>query len=337
MAKSPKAFNRLYVNMIKAGEAGGALEVILQRLAEFRNGPKSLKRKVKGAMIYPVVVVIVAVGILTFIMIKIVPAFEKIFKDFGLKLPAMTAVADRHLQLHRQLLVPAPGHPDRHLAVHQADAQVPAGRMGWDMFMLKMPVFGPLGREEHRRPHHADARHAGGQRRADPRRACTSPARPPATPLFERLYGKVNEAIREGESIAKPMKENSQAGLPPGGHVLLVRRCWATAGAHLLHAQHATIAYASVACSWVPVVHDAHEQARGRRPGGEHGRRGRGDGRTRHDALQGGRHLRRRSQTLTDSLMSLLEPLLIIFLGGVVGFIVISLFMPLVDLISKLS
>src|SRR3972149_337264 len=54
MAKSPKAFNRLYVNMIKAGEAGGALEVILQRLAEFQERAASLKRKVKGAMVYPI-------------------------------------------------------------------------------------------------------------------------------------------------------------------------------------------------------------------------------------------------------------------------------------------
>ena len=74
MAKSPKCFDRLYVNMIKAGEAGGALEVILQRLADFQERAESLKRKVKGAMIYPIVVISVAVGILTFIMIKIVPA-----------------------------------------------------------------------------------------------------------------------------------------------------------------------------------------------------------------------------------------------------------------------
>src|SRR4051794_36995654 len=74
MAKAPKAFNRLYVNMIKAGEAGGALEIILRRLAEFQERSQSLKRKIKGAMIYPIVVISVAVGILTFIMIKIVPS-----------------------------------------------------------------------------------------------------------------------------------------------------------------------------------------------------------------------------------------------------------------------
>src|SRR3989304_2590377 len=90
MAKSPKCFNRLYVNMIKAGEAGGALELILQRLADFQERSESLKRKVKGAMIYPVVVVLVAVLILTFLMIKIVPEFRKIFDEFDLDLPPMT-------------------------------------------------------------------------------------------------------------------------------------------------------------------------------------------------------------------------------------------------------
>ncbi|MCB1511503.1 MAG: type II secretion system F family protein, partial [Hyphomicrobiaceae bacterium] len=92
MAKSPKAFDRLYVNMIKAGEAGGALELILQRLADFKERAESLKRKVRGAMIYPIMVVFVAVAILTFIMISIVPSFVEIFADFDLELPRMTIV-----------------------------------------------------------------------------------------------------------------------------------------------------------------------------------------------------------------------------------------------------
>src|SRR3972149_1031775 len=92
MAKSPKAFNRLYVNMIKAGEAGGALEVILQRLAEFQERSQTLKRKVKGALVYPITVVIFAVGILTFIMWKIVPSFKRIFHDFKSDLPIPTKI-----------------------------------------------------------------------------------------------------------------------------------------------------------------------------------------------------------------------------------------------------
>ena len=90
MARQPKAFDDLYVNMVKAGEAGGALEVILQRLAEFKEKSQSLQRKVKGAMIYPVAVILVATAIVGFIMVYIIPKFKKIFEDFGIELPSIT-------------------------------------------------------------------------------------------------------------------------------------------------------------------------------------------------------------------------------------------------------
>ena len=89
-AKHPKAFDRLYCNMIKAGEAGGALEAILQRLADFKEKSQSLKRRIKSAMVYPVVVIFVACVIVGFILYFIIPKFEAIFKDFNLPLPKMT-------------------------------------------------------------------------------------------------------------------------------------------------------------------------------------------------------------------------------------------------------
>ncbi len=96
MAKQPKAFDNLYVNMVKAGEAGGALEIILQRLAEFKERSQSLKRKVQGAMIYPIAVITVATGIVGFIMYWIIPKFKKIFAGLRHRAPRHHHLADSH-------------------------------------------------------------------------------------------------------------------------------------------------------------------------------------------------------------------------------------------------
>lgn len=90
MAKHPRAFDRLYVKMVNAGEIGGVLDIILQRLAEFMENAQRLKRKIIGAMVYPAVVVFVAIAIVTFIMWFIIPKFEEIFVEFGVPLPKLT-------------------------------------------------------------------------------------------------------------------------------------------------------------------------------------------------------------------------------------------------------
>ncbi len=90
LAKHPREFDRLYVNMVRAGEVGGMLEVVLQRLATFMERRQALKRRVKSAMVYPVAVLVVAVGIVWFLLSYVVPEFAVIFEDFGASLPWMT-------------------------------------------------------------------------------------------------------------------------------------------------------------------------------------------------------------------------------------------------------
>ncbi len=216
MSKSPKAFDRLYVNMIKAGEAGGALEVILQRLAEFLERAEALKRKVKGAMIYPIIVVMVAVGILTFIMIKIVPTFQAIFEDFGTTLPAATQllVQISHYTAKFWYLIPA--FPIGLWLTIKMIRKFKAGRMGWDMFSLNWPVFGTLIEKNTmaRTTRTLGTLVASGVPILEAlnitRETC-------GNAMFERLFGKVSESIREGETIANPTEGELQTGIPSHG------------------------------------------------------------------------------------------------------------------------
>ena len=92
LGQYPYTFDNLYVNMVKAGEAGGVLEEVLTRLAEFQEKAEKIKAKVKSAMVYPIVVLVAALGILTFLMIFIIPKFAEIFEDLldGEQLPGLT-------------------------------------------------------------------------------------------------------------------------------------------------------------------------------------------------------------------------------------------------------
>lgn len=91
LAKFPKTFTPLYVNMIKAGEAGGVLEVVLNRLAEFAEKSEKLKKRIKSAMVYPAFVIGVAIAVLSFLVTFIVPKFAEMFYDLDLELPWMTS------------------------------------------------------------------------------------------------------------------------------------------------------------------------------------------------------------------------------------------------------
>ncbi len=214
MAKSPKAFDRLYVNMIKAGEAGGALEVILQRLAEFQERAEALRRKIKGAMVYPITVVTFAVGILVFIMLKIVPAFQKIFDDFETELPAMTQLLVFMADTIRDYWYLLPGVPIAIWLFVKLVRKFTPGRNGWDLFILKIPIFGQLVEKNivARTMRTLGTLVASGVPILE---ALHITRETSGNAVFERLYQKVYESIREGESIAQPMRDNSKPGFHP--------------------------------------------------------------------------------------------------------------------------
>ncbi len=317
MAKNPKCFNRLYVNMIKAGEAGGALELILQRLADFQERSESLKRKVKGAMVYPVVVISVAVGILTFIMLKIVPEFKKIFDEFDLELPPMTLalVGTSEWVVHYWYLIPM--IPVAIWLFIKMIRKFKHGRIGWDQFTLKVPIFGALVEKNTlaRTTRTLGTLVSSGVPILEALQITRDTA---GNAIFERLYSKISEAIREGESIAKPMKENSFISFHP-----VAAFFWAfvipVVGIllYLLKVLQKARILDDIVVNMVDVGEETGEL----------------------DTMlyKVADVYDEEVAVLTDSLTKLMEPLLIIFLGGAVGFIVIALFLPLVKLIEGLT
>ncbi len=316
MAKCPKTFDRLYVNMIRAGEAGGALEIILRRLAEFQERAEALKRKVKGALVYPCVVILVAVGILTFIMWKIVPAFEKIFADFDAELPGPTKLlmTVSWWVVNYGYLIPI--IPITIWLLIKLLRKFDAGRTGWDMFLLKIPVFGQLVEKNimARTTRTLGTLVASGVPILE---ALNITKETSGNAVFERMYGKVTEAIRAGESIAKPMREFSQMGFHPVCAGLWFCFMGGPIGVLLYMGKMRARIIDDLVVNMVDVGEETGEL----------------------DTM-----LYKVADTyddevavLTESLVSLMEPILIVGLGLVIGFIVIALFLPLIKLIQSLT
>ena len=142
----PKIFDNLYVNMVKAGEAGGVLEVVLARLAEFAEKSEKIKNKVKGAMIYPIVVLLAAIGITGFLMVKVVPQFKQVFEDMlgGAALPGITQFVmnvSEWVQANWLVLVVI---GFALTVIKKIVAKTEKGAYLFDMMSLKMPITGTL-------------------------------------------------------------------------------------------------------------------------------------------------------------------------------------------------
>ncbi|MEQ1750260.1 MAG: type II secretion system F family protein [Prosthecobacter sp.] len=150
LSQYPKIFNKLYVNMVKAGELGGVLEIVLNRLAEYQEKAQKLKNKVMAAMIYPIIVMVIALLIMVFLMLVIVPRFEKIFEDMlgdKNKLPYLTKLVigfsrwmqDNFLYLGAGTIIFIIGW--------RMFASTVGGRRAIDSWKLKLPLFGDVQRK----------------------------------------------------------------------------------------------------------------------------------------------------------------------------------------------
>lgn len=146
LAQHPKVFNRLFVNMVKAGELGGVLEVVLNRLAEFMEKAQKIKGKVIAAMFYPVAVLIVATAILMILLVKVIPKFQEVFQGLaeGAQLPAFTRFVMGVSNLVRTNLLSTVITLTIFVVLFILFKKTKFGRKAWDTFVLKVPVVGPV-------------------------------------------------------------------------------------------------------------------------------------------------------------------------------------------------
>ncbi len=287
-AKQPKAFNRLYVNMVAAGETGGVLDVILQRLAEFMEKAQRLKRKVTGAMVYPICVVSFAVGIVAGIMIVVVPKFQEIFEDFGTTLPSVTVmlinVADWFIKGSPPGWAVLLFTPIGVFLAMKLIRQSKGGRYVVDMGTLKLPVLGKILEKTSvaRFTRTLGTLISAGVPILE---AINITKDTSGNEVYARALGQVHDAIREGDSFANPLR-------------------------------------ASKVCDAIVVnMIDVGEET----------------GDLDKMLMKVADNYDEEVDILVGSLVSLLEPMLVMGLGGVVGFIVVALFLPLVSLIESVG
>ena len=219
LAKHPKAFDELYVNLVQAGEIGGILDTILNRLGTYLEKSDSLARKVKGAMVYPITIMVVAMGVLVLLMVKVIPVFEQMFIDFGGALPGPTQLVvnvSHWMQANIGYLLG--GGFAFYVAFSQARARIPSFRYQTDALALKLPVFGNLLRKT------AVARFSrtfgtmisSGVPILD---SLDVVAKTAGNKVIEKALFMTRAAISEGRTLADPLAES---GIFPGMVVQMV-------------------------------------------------------------------------------------------------------------------
>ncbi|MGE0480512.1 MAG: type II secretion system F family protein [Phycisphaerae bacterium] len=288
MARHPKAFDRLYCNMVAAGEAGGVLDVVLQRLADFMEKAQRLRRKVIGAMIYPIVVITIAMTITLAIVIFLVPKFRDIFKDFGAKLPAPTEFL---IAFSNWLLSGTPPgwaiiifSPLLIILLLKLIRQGQTGRLVLDHLKIRVPVLGPIVSKSSiaRFTRTLGTLISAGVPILE---AITITRDTTGNEIYAGMLRKVHDGIREGDSFANPLRASKCVD--------------------------------SIVVNMVDVGEETGELDK--------------------MLLKVADNYDDEVDTAVASLVSLLEPILVIVLGGIVGFIVVSLYLPMINLIQSLT
>ncbi|MCP4868925.1 MAG: type II secretion system F family protein [Proteobacteria bacterium] len=284
LKKYPKTFDELYVNLVAAGEVGGILDTILNRLAAYIEKNSKLKRKVKGAMVYPIAIIIIMVLILAVIMTKVVPVFEKMFAEVGAKLPVPTqiliAISDFCVNYSIHAIV---GGIVFYFLMKQV-LQTEAGIRIKDKMLLKMPIFGDLLRKV------AVARFcrtlgtmiSSGVPILDALEICSKSA---GNYVVEQAIMKTRDSISEGRTIAEPLAES---GVFPG------MVC------QMINVGEATGALDTMLTKIADFYDDEVEVA-------------------------------------VNGITSLIEPIIIVFLGVVVGGLVVALYLPIFSMSSTVG
>ena len=294
MSKHPKAFDRLYTKMVAAGEIGGVLDLILQRLANFMEKSERLKARIKGAMIYPICVIVVAVAIVTGIMYFVIPKFKDIFNDFDVTLPGLTLwLIDASLwvagtpESGEQAI---PGYvwiiasPFLIYFFFALIRKTKPGRAVFDIVLMKIPVIGNLVEKTSvaRFTRTLGTLIAAGVPILE---AVLITRDTSGNHVYEKALNEVHDSIREGESVAAPLRE---AKVCDSIVVNMIEVGEETGDLDIM---------------LVKVADNYDEEV----------------------------------DVAVSALLSLLEPLLVVVLGGIVGTIVLALFLPLVKMIESVS
>jgi type IV pilus assembly protein PilC len=212
LAQHPKVFNRLFVNMVKAGELGGVLEVVLKRLAEFSEKAQKIRGKIKAALFYPVAVMIVATGILILLMTFVVPRFKEVFAGMDVQMPGFTLFVLAVSDAIRHHIVETMGALAVVWVLVVLAIKTKLGRLLFDKFKLKMPAIGPVISKVaiSRFTRTLGTLVSSG---VPILQALTIVKETAGNVVISNAVAKVHESVKEGETITAPLE--SSAVFPP--------------------------------------------------------------------------------------------------------------------------